>query len=168
MASLPCRLRARAPTCSAVGRIMPEISRQELKRAWGRIIQPMEPAYIYERASQLAMEAFEAAIEELTVALKELPAGVCAQFDVAEAEGEVWTFWLARERKPKLMLAIGPRESVLEDAIYPGHFEWIGMHDAKVATHLIRVWLESADRKIAFYPVATLNDARERLTTEQQ
>lgn len=42
------------------------------------------------------------------------------------------------------------------------------MHDAKVATHLIRVWLESADRKIAFYPVATLNDARERLTTEQQ
>ncbi|VWB73758.1 hypothetical protein BLA13014_03361 [Burkholderia aenigmatica] len=147
---------------------MPEISRQELRRAWGRIIQPIEPAYIYEQVSQLAMEAFEAAIEELTAALEELPAGVCAQFDMAEAEGEVWTFWLARERRSKLMWAFGSRDAVFEDAIDPGHFEGISMHDAKVATHLIRVWLESADRKIASYPVATLSDARERLTTEQQ
>ncbi|MBN3776993.1 hypothetical protein G3O06_05340 [Burkholderia sp. Ac-20345] len=168
MASLPRRLRALAPTCSAVGRIMPGISRQELKRAWGRIIQPMEPAYIYEQASQLAMEAFETAIADLTAALKELPAGACAQFDVAEAEGVVWTFWLVPERKPKLMWASGPRKAVFEDAIDPGHFEGVSMHDAKVATHLIRVWVESTDRTIASYPVETLRDALERLATEQQ
>lgn len=146
---------------------MPEISRQELKRLWGRIIQPMEPAYIYEQASLLVMGAFEAGIADLTAALKELAAGACVQFDVAEAEGEVWTFGLAREHKPKLLWASGPREAVFEVVIDPGHFEGINMHDARIATRLIRSWLESADRKIASYPDAALRDARERLATEQ-
>lgn len=162
MASLPSRLRARAPVYPALESIMPGISRQELKQAWSRIIQPMEPAYVYEQARRLAMEAFDAAVTDLTAALTELPAGVCAQFGVAEAEGEVWTFWLACERKSTLLWASGPREAVFEDAVDPGRYEGISVHDAQIATRLIRAWLASVDRKTVAYPVETLREARGR------
>ncbi len=162
MASLPNRLRVHAPMYPAMESIMRGISRQELKQASSRFIQPMEPAYVYEQARRLAIEAFDAAVAELTAALTELPAGVCAQFGVAEAEGEVWTFWLACERKPTLLWASGPRNAVFEDAIDPGHYEGISVHDAQIATRLIRAWLVSVDRKTVAYPAATLREARGR------
>ncbi|CAB3754205.1 hypothetical protein [Paraburkholderia humisilvae] len=146
---------------------MPGISRQELKEVLGRIIQPMESAYIYKQARQLVLDAFEDAIVDLRAALKELPAGRCAQFGLAQAEGEVWSFWLTREGEQRMLWASGTCEAVFEDAIDPTHYDGISVHDAQIATRLIRAWLVSADRKTASYPVATLREARERLAAEQ-
>ncbi|MGY6257268.1 hypothetical protein ACXIVK_27805 [Paraburkholderia caledonica] len=146
---------------------MPEISRRELKQVWGSIIRPMEPAYIYERDRELAMEEFEATVAELTAALEDLPEGMCAQFGVSEAQGVVWSFWLAREREPRLLWASGTREAVFEDAIDPTRYDGISMRDAQIATRLIRQWLVSDQRTTARYPVATLSEARERLATQQ-
>jgi hypothetical protein len=147
---------------------MPGISRQELKKSWNAIVQPIPPASVYERARELVFAELEAVVQDLVPVLKDLPNGVCLQFGIAEAPGEVWTFWLNRDlrRKPSLLWGSGAIAHVFEDVIDPAKYESLSMHDAQIATRVIRAWLESSDRKTVTYPVATLREAGERLALE--